>query len=196
MPSVDCDYDVINRSPDGWLQAYHGTGTVDIKRFRPSWGDVGPHFGTPFAANRKAQNSFCYPLFDPHVPSAAWNSSAAEVERLERTYVNGVIFPVELNIRNPMRVRDDCDTVPSFLNWYSSSVAERSGVGDPMTIRAAEARGDYHRARRLFIDAAEALGYDGIIYANEVEGRGGDSLIPFRSEQIRFRFQLASVDVE
>ena len=74
------------------------------------------------------------------------------------------------------------------MNWYSSSVAQRSGIGDPAMIRAAEQREDYDRARRLFIEDAEALGYDGIVYANDVEGRGGDSLIPFRQEQIRFRF--------
>lgn len=196
MPIVDCEYDVLDRCPDGWLRAYHGTGTAEITRFLPSWGDLGPHFGTPLAANRRAEHAYKYPPFDPTVPSMVWDSPEAEAERLLRTYMNGVLFAVDLNIRNPIRVRDDCDVVPNFMNWYPSSVAKRAGVGDPSIMHAAETRQDYERARRLFIEAAEALGHDGVVYANESEGRGGDSLIPFRSEQIRFRFQLASADAE
>lgn len=196
MPIVDCEYDALDRAPDGWLRAYHGTGTADISRFRPQWGDIGPHFGTPLAANRKAESSFRYPPFDPLACSSVWDSPECEAERLERTHMNGVVFPVDLNIRNPVRVCDDCGIVPSFLNWYPSSVAQRSGIGDPAVLRAAEAMENYERARRLFIESAEALGYDGIVYANEVEGRGGDSLIPFRSEQIRFRYQPANGDAE
>ena len=189
MSIVDCEYDSLDRSPDGWLRAYHGTGAADIRRFRPLWGDIGPHFGTPMAANRKAENSFKYPPFDPRLPSTVLNSPEYVAERLDKTYVNGVIFPVDLNIKHPLRVCDDHKIVPNFMNWYPSSVSQRSGIGEPATLRAAEDRENYERARRLFIDAAEALGYDGIVYANEVEGRGGDSLIPFRSEQIRFRFE-------
>lgn len=196
MPIVDCEHDALDRAPDGWLRAYHGTGTADIGRFRPLWGDIGPHFGTPLAANRKAESSFKHPPFEPLVCSSLWDSPECEAERREKTYMNGMVFPMDLNIRNPIRVCDDCNVVPNFMNWYASRVAERSGIGDAAMMRAAEAREDYERARRLFIEAAEDLGYDGIVYANEVEGRGGDSLIPFRSEQIRFRFQLASAAAE
>ena len=108
--------------------------------------------------------------------------------------MNGSVFRVDLNIRNPLRVMDDCTIVPYSMNWYPSRVAQRSGMGDAAVLQAAEERGDFDRARRLFIDAAEKLGYDGIVYANEVEGRGGDSLIPFRHEQIRFRFQVPVYD--
>ena len=172
MPLVDCEHDALDRAPDGWLRAYHGTGTADISRFRPLWGDIGPHFGTPLAANRKAESSFKYPLSDPLMRSSVWHSQDCVAERLKGTYMNGVVFPVDLNIRNPVRVGDDCGIVPNFLNWYPSSVAQRSGIGDPVALRAAEASESYDRARRLFIEAAEALGYDGIVYANEVEGRG------------------------
>ena len=108
--------------------------------------------------------------------------------------MNGSVFRVDLNIRNPLRVMDDCTIVPNSMNWYPSRVAQRSGIGDAAVLQAAEERGDFDRARRLFIDAAEKLEYDGIVYANEVEGRGGDSLIPFRHEQIRFRFQVPISD--
>ena len=103
--------------------------------------------------------------------------------------MNGVVFPVDLNVSNPLRISDHSGIVPNFMNWYPSSVAQRSGIGDTSIMRSAEQREDYDSARRLFIEAAEALGYDGIVYANDVEGRGGDSLIPFRQEQIRFRFR-------
>jgi hypothetical protein len=196
MPNVDCEYDALDRAPDGWLLAYHGTGATHIRRFRPRWGDIGPHFGTPLAANRRAERSFKSPPFDPLVPSSVWESPEAEAERIARTYMNGSVFPVDLNIRNPLRVMDDCTIVPNFMNWYPSRVAERSGIGDAAVLRAAEEREDYDRARRLFIDVAEKLGYDGIVYANEVEGRGGDSLILFRHEQVRFRFQRPISDAE
>lgn len=40
----------------------------------------------------------------------------------------------------------------------------------------------------------EAEGYDGIVYANHIEGRGGDSVIPFRPEQIRLPFAAREPD--
>lgn len=194
MSSVDREHDALERGHDGWITAYHGTGASQIRRFLPRWGDIGPHFGTPLAANRRAERSFKYPPFDPLVPSEMWNSPESEAERIAMTYMNGSVFPVDLNIKKPLRVMDDCTIVPNFMNWYPSRVAERSGVSDAPVLRAAEQREDYDRARRLFIEAAEQLGYDGIVYANEVEGRGGDSLIPFRHEQIRFRFQAPRSD--
>ena len=187
-PTLDCDHDALDRGPDGWLRAYHGTGVRNIRRFHPLWGDVGPHFGTPLAANQKAEAKLTYPPFDPDLPGSILNSPEYEAERLAKGYVSGLVYPVDLDVRNPLRVADECSIVPNFMNWYCSSVAQRSGVGDCAAIRAAEAREDFDRSRRLFIEAAEVLGYDGIVYANEVEGRGGDSVIPFRSEQIRFRF--------
>ncbi len=110
------------------------------------------------------------------------------------TYMNSSVFPVDLNIKNPLRVIDDCTIVPNFRSCFSSEMAERFGVGDAAVLRAAEEMADYDCARQLFIDYAMKLGFDGIVYANEVEGRRGDSLIPFRHEQIRFRFQVQISD--
>jgi hypothetical protein len=189
MPMVDHEHDSLDRGPDGWWRAYHGTGASHIRRFLPLWGDIGPHFGTPLAANRRADRSFVYPPFNPVLQRSARYSPDSEPEWLKTAYMNGVVFPVDLNISNPLRVSDHCGVVPNFMNWYPSSVAQRSSIGDPSIMRSAEQRENYDWARRLFIEAAEALGYDGIVYANDVEGRGGDSLIPFRQEQIRFPFQ-------
>ena len=193
---VDCEHDALERGPDGWIAAYHGTNATHIRQFLPLWGDIGPHFGTPLAANRRAERSFVYPPFDPLVPASVWDSPESKAVRIARTYANCSVFPVYLNIKNPLRVMDDCDIMPNFMNWYPSRVAQRSGVGDAAVLQAAEEREDFERARRLFIDAAEKLGYDGIVYANEVEGRGGDSLMPFRQEQIRFRFQVPTSKAE
>ena len=63
MAIADCEYDALDRSHDGWVRAYHGTGRSDIRTFRASWGDIGPHFGTPLAANRSAEESFMRPPF-------------------------------------------------------------------------------------------------------------------------------------
>lgn len=139
------------------LVVYHGT----LKSF-PAFGigDVGFHFGSVEQAESRL--------------GVLTQGLAVEGEN---------IIPVYLSIKNPLRMPDagswDCeDTV---ANRLGDLLVDDDGL-----------HAKYEKARETLPESAnmrdlfEAMGYDGIVYANSDEAEGaGDSWIAFRATQVK-----------
>jgi Large polyvalent protein associated domain 38/ADP-Ribosyltransferase in polyvalent proteins len=158
---------------------YHYT-SKDFSEFGKT-NDLGFHFGTEGQANYRAGN-----------------------------YLNegGNIIPAYLRIKNPIQLSDHAWDTPVTLaeslrkldaNGDLSKAAEKwqslknEKISEDLTIdhyRSAER--EYHRAVKEAKDESMALarklleanGYDGVVYKNQVEGKG-DSYIAFKPEQIK-----------
>lgn len=115
--------------------------------------------------------------------------------------LGGRVYPVYLNIRNPLELPDVFDSTPTAVQdaAYVLSVrglmteTEHRRVRDAMAA-AAERRGDDFVAYEEGVAdgwaavrrAIEAAGHDGVVYQNTGKGeRGGLSYIAFRPEQIK-----------
>ena len=146
------------------ISLYHGTGSdlYDLSAF--VGGDLGLHLGTLEQAG--ARN-----------PST--------------------VIQVEVRMNNPLRMRD-------VLHWGSDAIDELLAMGtiteaeykdlldsywgnnyeldESLPSNLAKIKETYQRTEAVRV-LLESKGYDGIVYANEVEGEG-DSYIVFRPEQI------------
>jgi len=89
---------------------------------------------------------------------------------------SGRVIPVYLRIRRPLRM-------PDLHDWAPDAVASELvslGVVTPGEADAAQLV-DREQVRGWLA----AKGYDGIVYANETEGGGGDSYVVFDSSQVK-----------
>ena len=174
--------------------------------------ELGAHFGTAEAANSRLKDTFdayisanssndIYEWFRQH-----WLTSGlpedeiqeelrrldleyAEKEKiLEERMATGIlggekIFPVLLRIINPVRVSDPGsfseDRLVRIKKDLIRNFATRDQVSKIQMVRTIE------ELRKCLIE----LGYDGVVYKNNVEGPGADSYIPIVGpEQIRSVF--------
>lgn len=173
--------DSVVRAPDGTpMVYYHGTvAPTDFDTFKVDEMDLGVHFGTLDQAQDRVTE---------------------EVQPGE--YVvpeNARIIPVYLSIQRPLRMQDG-------EVWYPLNIARRLALpssvgrykreasmsrrplltGDELcSIRLAKyerqpGESEYASQRRVLLGLLKRRGYDGIVYANEHEGRRkADSYIVF-----------------
>ncbi len=148
------------------LTLYHGT-QKDFSEFKI--GDVGFHFGSLAAANKRLDD-----IRSNHLPSS-----------FEQ------VMAVFLSIKKPLRLSDAGD--------WNNSDAVATIVGDALVddeelsrayevalaaLESEVGNFDQENGLKRFASIFERMGYDGIVYDNVAEG-GGDSFIAFRPEQIK-----------
>lgn len=150
------------------LVVYHGTRAGDFDFFNTSGdgkiygGEVGSHFGPENQANA----------------------------RLDQTRNRGVtdgeaVYPVYLNIRNPLRVEDR----GGFSHSNIIMQMKEQGILDYAEWESLALGGPYD-AR----DVLESKGYDGLVYSNKVEGQGEDTYVAFDPAQIKSVFNRGTFD--
>lgn len=109
----------------------------------------------------------------------------------------GCIMPVYLRIENPLRMYDIFErgrrSAENVAHWL-----RRDGVIDKRTCARVFAARSAREACSRMTMAIEALGYDGITYANEWEGgdedTNEDSYVVFRPEQMKSVFNRGTFD--
>ena len=154
------------------IQAYHfsphAEAIIESGRLNPL-----SHFGSKRAANERYENV------------VATNRLLVPERRLENPH--GAVFPVDLDMRNPLRITDylrhDPETIAGLVD---RALARPTRPNDMMPWTARSIEGPASKAiENLDTDAAKARalddlltsrGYDGLIYRNAYEG-GGDSYI-------------------
>lgn len=146
----------------GPLVMYHGT-AANFTRFKAGEGDLGMHFGTTAQANMRIKN----------------NGATDDVQ----------VMPVYLNIRNPLRTKDAGDWDNEV--FVSAILTDLMSEDDAFT-EAYEKAVETVETSAGFKAVLEAMGYDGIVYANVGEEHfnigdeaGEDSWIAFYPEQIK-----------
>jgi len=170
------------------VDAYHGT-TSNFDAFDPSLTrDIGMHFGTQGQAN-KITNDF-----------------------RGFTEPNANVMPVKLALNNPLRVKDEFDrygrrhvgiakSITLDTPGFMANAEEREAIyaaarnADKLKAKArkkyavipmSEDVGEQAFWREVQ-KSAERQGYDGMVYANKIEGKG-DSHIVFDPANIRSKF--------
>jgi predicted GNAT family acetyltransferase len=138
----------------GPVLAFHGTAaTTDFSTFDADEAmDIAQHFGTPDIANKFA---------------------AGETFRGDVSDLPGRVFPVVLDIRNPV-------TLPDLGEWGALDVVEElSKAGVVVTAELEQlanvvgnGSGGRRGFNRMLREHLTSLGYDGIRYLNAVEGKG------------------------
>lgn len=110
----------------------------------------------------------------------------------------GSVFPVYLNIKNPLRIKDTGESHSEAKevarSFIKQGILPKDYVDDAFYDRLMDNvtgpnAGDVYKennAKELsrIRDILEGNGYDGLVYDNEIEG-GGDTYVPFRSTQIK-----------
>lgn len=174
---------------------YHGT-MADITEFKNLSGNIGIHVGTRAAAGERLSNT--------RMPTD--NETAT---RLEEDFSKGDrlplgaeeegghnILPVYVSIKNPLRVKDTGFYDPKvFMDFLPEELKAKAMERWPSNVSK---KGDqyefsgFDRNGDVGIDIDEIrqwleydLGYDGIVYQNEVEDAGQDSYVVFNPEQIK-----------
>lgn len=136
---------------------YHGT-TAEFQAFDTKYvSELGLHFGAARAAGNKSYGE------------------------------GGKIFPVVLSIQNPLRTRDIRDFAADM-----SKMSLGSAVAQGMCKRSDEAcirpiMESFLRVKdnKECIKLLGKYGYDGIVYGNDFEDYGYDSVIAFHPNQVR-----------
>lgn len=147
------------------LVVYHATRTAPT-RFKNLYGlGIYGHFGTLESAHDKAEH-----------------------DREEGKAGGASIMPLYLAIRNPLRM-SDIHFDQEYGAWAEELVKRRALTKDELPVAYAEryayrpGKADARLVKEL-VEKLKAKGYDGIVYANRIEGVG-DSWIPFYPTQIK-----------
>ncbi len=147
---------------------YHGTKGENFEEFRTVEGSG--HFGAHFGSIQQAEN-FTSPL-------------GAEGAR---------IYPVNLSIKNPLRLKD-LDT------WHWSDIIpelKRKGIEIPPGVE--EERNKFGKPspewdKKTLRDIIESAGYDGITYLNTREGVDEEGLYKYMKEKGKYHKDLTDED--
>lgn len=95
---------------------------------------------------------------------------------------SGATYPVELDIKNPFRIEDDGLNSPGTVGPHLWYMLDRAGY-NPEQFYKMRADGTLPRA---LDDLLSQHGYDGLVYKNKFEGKGGkDSFIATRPNTVR-----------
>ena len=165
------------------LKVYHGT-TEDFDSFEE--GDLGYHFGTKEQANNRI---------------GSINISGRNIGKNFSEGSN--IIPAYLNLKNPLRLNDigefgDVKEIYNELKKYpefkdAPNPMKDSAKTDSETGVISISISEQFTDPQIIKDYLIEKGYDGIVYANKVEGEG-DSYIAFNPEQIKSQFNTEPTD--
>ena len=141
------------------LDVYHAT-SVDFVAFSP-----GSHFGSKEAAQDRA--------------AVLSDRRAGPIRTI----------PVLLNVRNPLRIKDNGlvspgDVKQAAIEAVDAEAANRLRAVD-VVLGDGERFGDQALGYAAIYEALEREGFDGLVYRNTVEGMGDDSYVAFRPTQIK-----------
>lgn len=161
------------RNATDFAEWFAGSKVVDrfgkpLRCFHGSMGDIdefftGSHFGDIEAANVRLQVK-------------------AELGRDFRRSNDGIVYPVYLSIKKPLRVIDD----GGLRDGYDlTDAAFEVEAIDQTQHRQITDTGSPGIAKRRLFDILSREGYDGMVYENTCEGIG-DSWLVFRADQVRF----------
>jgi hypothetical protein len=138
----------------GPIRAYHGTAAKPFDRFKRKQNDVGVHFGTAGQANDRL-------------------AYMGKVENRpgEQGMDNARIYPVDLNIKNPLRVDDPGHWGSDNLRWAISKLADPF-LSDEAMDAAMRRKGNETGKVAALRDMIMRRGYDGLVYKNTGETAG------------------------
>jgi hypothetical protein len=150
--------DILNESvPDN--EMWHVSFKPDIKKFNPL-----SHFGTKEAAMdrlkqlKKRKTKFAY------------------------------LYKVKLNMTSPAKVNDypeyDDEDYKKYLMWLNDAKTFSSTISNDIATLQIWGE-DGHNVKDFFIEIMEKMGYDGLVYDNEVEDVGFDSFVIFNPKQVK-----------
>jgi hypothetical protein len=147
------------------LLCYHGT-RITFTTFQS-----GSHFGDVDAANTRLANlEKDPPRFSAH---------------------QGVVKPVYLSIKNPLRIVDD----KGLSDGYDlANAVRKTGAITDDEFRYIDDTPYATIARRRLFDVLSRKGFDGLVYKNTVEG-SSDSWVIFRPDQV-WHMTLKAPDIE
>lgn len=146
------------------LAVYHGTRGTFTEFF------TGSHFGSTEAANARLQNT------------------SGDPEHRRYTGHHGMIMPVYLSIKHPLRIIDDYGLSDGYN--LAEAVLKTGVISRVEYEKIMDTGYSISAKRRLFVLLNEK-GYDGLVYKNAVEG-SEDSWIPFWPNQIKSVFNNGS----
>lgn len=191
---------------------FHGTHS-DFKKF--GQGDLGYHFGTEKAANERIGKALAdvFPeQVDAHRAFEAFPEIRGSMPPASRGALEGLVdgartLPTFLDLKNPLRMRDvgPWDNPEEVLFALPPKVLKELPKSVGQAVDAYKAwENDYSGPARKFDDAKapqakkaltaireglKSIGYDGVVYKNEFEGKdGNDSYIAFDNKQIMAAF--------
>ena len=148
------------------LRMYHVTKN-EFENFAP-----GSHFGTATAAKHRFNTL-----------------SPKEKKGFERKVDNFRTYPVYLSIKNPLKVQDLTASDESTLfNYIKQEITKESFLGAESRFKDFDL--DYAWKEGAY-KALEKIGYDGVVYKNNIEDRGKYSWVIFHPDQVRFALTLS-----
>jgi hypothetical protein len=163
---------------------YHGTNAnVDFDTFSKS-GDLGFHFGTEEAANRRLENTAksidptLYPLGEPR-------------SELDATYgPDARVGSYYLSLKNPLKVPDIFLTLETAVKYLADNGYIKLTPELAQDVFSFSTFNRQDESRKKIQDEVyrqlEAKGYDGFEYVNDVEGTDkSTSYVVFRPNQIK-----------
>ena len=146
--------EAVEVAPEAPKIVYHGT-TRTFKDFQDK--GIGVHFGTKETATARLK----------------------DISEYKEDYK---IIPAQIDLKNPLRTKD-------FRFWNDELVVakglKKQGIfnqEDVQEIGSAQPTG--RKPWKIIKDKLKAMGYDGIVYKNTIEGKGADSFIVFDKSQI------------
>lgn len=95
---------------------------------------------------------------------------------------HGLVYPVYLSIKNPLRIIDDQGLIDAY---DLARASEKVGAITPEEMKSLQAEYPSTRARRRLFALLRERGYDGFVYQNNVEGEA-DSYVIFDPQQVRY----------
>lgn len=137
---------------------YHGT-SADFDEFDTERGETGTHFGTPEQVNdRLDEGGNLHPI----------ENNEAKREKHMRDMRRMRVIPADVNLANPLRLRDlgvfDAARVSQQL--VSMGIMSEDDARDVLRVRGSKNKNQIVQA------AIVNAGYDGIVYLNRREGLG------------------------
>ncbi len=95
----------------------------------------------------------------------------------------GQLYTIEYNIKNPLRIEDDGGLEGAIE--LAAAARRAKGITNEQYENIVKGMRSNSAGFELLRDALEKNGYDGLVYRNVVEGKGDDSLVNLRKEQLK-----------
>ncbi len=166
------------------LVLQHGT-CAEIDLFEPF-----THFGSVEASNvgwaRSFRKLFGFLPDYSNTPHAFTHNSISRAPPYGHSY--GCCYSVFLRIKNPLLVSDPGEN-HSFGTWANILRAADIMTRKEYDSLLAEGKQEWSALRMLLF----RKGYDGVAYVNIIENAGSASVVPLRSDQVRFASDQVNV---
>lgn len=168
-------------------------------RAKTKTGEPGELFGAQFATHPLFHGTKAeFENFEPSENSSLGfhfgSKEQASTRALSGGRTGARVMGAAVTIDNPLRTRDAGDWSNPYSAWDSLNKATKGKFEDLKNLMIEVSRPKQERLSALK-DRLKSLGYDGIVYKNQVEGRG-DSYVTLSQSQIKPRVPTVSSLVE